>query len=305
VDTAHSGNVTNPPESEPVQLAYAVRPPRLGRRCRQAAAALLAIAILAVLAYARGPWFWSRTQFLYWQDRCLDFRAPAGQVVYEERNDSLAPLPAGVGLEHSALHYAANSGGSLVRTPACWRTLRARLGPEALDDPGEPRAILFMHERRSPAGVRRLVVIRAPGPIPVAPWGAVFNGRYARLDDSVLLLDPASLSREAKLHSDSASRWGVSPRPLTSCQQARSIRLFAGHPDEDDASHFTVVYEIDGRRGTIDGWLRDLPAPPRLLLAPDADGDGISDAGLVRLPSDVVSVEFSVRDGPLRQGVPS
>ena len=35
------------------------------------------------------------------------------------------------------------------------------------------------------------------------------------------------------------------------------LRVYAGQPDAADASHFTIAYEIDGRPGVIDGWLRD------------------------------------------------
>jgi hypothetical protein len=35
------------------------------------------------------------------------------------------------------------------------------------------------------------------------------------------------------------------------------MRLYAGQPGPKDASHFTIAYEIDGRKGKIDGWLRD------------------------------------------------
>jgi hypothetical protein len=35
------------------------------------------------------------------------------------------------------------------------------------------------------------------------------------------------------------------------------LHLFAGQPDPADESHFTIDYEVDGDRGTIDGWLRD------------------------------------------------
>jgi hypothetical protein len=35
------------------------------------------------------------------------------------------------------------------------------------------------------------------------------------------------------------------------------LRFYAGQPDADDASPFTIAYELDGRVGVIDGWLRD------------------------------------------------
>ena len=35
------------------------------------------------------------------------------------------------------------------------------------------------------------------------------------------------------------------------------LRFYAGQPDAADASNFTIDYELDGRPGTIDGWLRN------------------------------------------------
>ena len=34
-------------------------------------------------------------------------------------------------------------------------------------------------------------------------------------------------------------------------------RFFAGQPDPNDASHFSIDYEVEGEKGTIDGWLQD------------------------------------------------
>jgi hypothetical protein len=48
-----------------------------------------------------------------------------------------------------------------------------------------------------------------------------------------------------------------------------SLRFFAGQPEPDDESHFTIRYETTEGSGTIDGWL---------------------------MPDD--SVKFQIRDGP-------
>lgn len=38
---------------------------------------------------------------------------------------------------------------------------------------------------------------------------------------------------------------------------AQVLRLYAAQRDPADLSHFTVDYELDGRKGVMDGWLRD------------------------------------------------
>jgi hypothetical protein len=35
------------------------------------------------------------------------------------------------------------------------------------------------------------------------------------------------------------------------------FRIYAGRADPADKSHFTIDYELDGKPGTIDGWLRE------------------------------------------------
>lgn len=48
----------------------------------------------------------------------------------------------------------------------------------------------------------------------------------------------------------------ISENLLASAPSDR-IRLFAGQPDPADPSHFTIGYAVNGRPGTIDGWLQD------------------------------------------------
>ena len=37
----------------------------------------------------------------------------------------------------------------------------------------------------------------------------------------------------------------------------KPINLYAGQPDPNDKSHFTLAYTLNGKPGTIDGWLND------------------------------------------------
>ncbi len=36
---------------------------------------------------------------------------------------------------------------------------------------------------------------------------------------------------------------------------AQRVRFYAGQPDPNDPSHFTIRYEVNDQPGTIDGWL--------------------------------------------------
>jgi hypothetical protein len=113
--------------------------------------------------------------------------------------------------------------------------------------------VLFLHERRSKAGVRRMVILRRTPPGGRMSWDIpmAFNAT---------LFEPAGLT-------------GLPRRIISYLPDAvpshfgdgsgggPELRFFAGQPDPTDESHFTIDYELDGDRGTIDGWLRDTHEP--------------------------------------------
>jgi hypothetical protein len=109
--------------------------------------------------------------------------------------------------------------------------------------------------------------------------GAVFLHRRTRPDAVarlVTVLAHRGLERRTQLsfHTMPMRRFWDSGMPAATFggSQAFAVdRLFAGQPDPNDASHFTIAYECDGQKGTIDGW----------LMNDD-------------------SVKLEVRDGPLR-----
>jgi len=35
------------------------------------------------------------------------------------------------------------------------------------------------------------------------------------------------------------------------------VRVYAGQPDRDDPSHFTIRYQMWGQEDVLDGWLQD------------------------------------------------
>jgi hypothetical protein len=112
---------------------------------------------------------------------------------------------------------------------------------------------VFLHERRTPAGERRLVgVDLLPFGLPIGlnltdpvegrlePWGRVFT-------DGSFLRPPVEAFSPKQNPYRSWSLIGPPDR----------LRVFAGQPDPNDPSHFTIDYEVHGVRHTLDGWLRD------------------------------------------------
>jgi hypothetical protein len=240
------------PLSAGAALEYAPAPPR-GRKWVARAAALLLVLALAYAGHRWGPAAWGKSRMLYWQRLCLNYRPDDKAVVYEEE-----PSAAGRLLAHSSDYTAyplarhAPPGprtpvNAAARVPACWSRFSALGGiPAAGRGPG---AVVFLHERISPAGNRRLVMVRYfPEP------DTFTSGLIAGYNFDFEVLTPATLSRPAAAAAPKAypfdvrSGWPRHP-PL--------VRVYAGQADAHDPSHFTIRYQIWAQEDVLDGKLDD------------------------------------------------
>ena len=93
---------------------------------------------------------------------------------------------------------------------------------------------LFLHERVSPAGNRRLVAIE------FYCGGHIVFAR--------VFVPGTLLSRPHERTSSMATQLSL-PDHCTV--------VYAGQPDRSDAAHFTIRYEAAGKTHSIDGWLTD------------------------------------------------
>ena len=171
---------------------------------------------------------------------------PGDRVVFDE---DLAR--AGGLLQEQGYARAVASGQPLDRpavvyAPDCWTEAGKLDAGYAAAQPGG--AILFLHERQSPGGRRRLVVLRRGPKSPLFYY-------LLPLTFSAQLIDPATRAEgptvvAALVPTDLDLRI---PADLLNSP----VRCFAGQPDPDDPSHFTVRLELGATPGTIDGWLED------------------------------------------------
>jgi WD40 repeat protein len=106
------------------------------------------------------------------------------------------------------------------------------------------RASVFMHQLRSPAGHQRLVsVVLEDGGTEIEHDSlntALRTGTYA-------LASPTTPPSVLNSHTLTLYRWNAN-HPLT---------VFAGQPDPNDRSHFTIPIQFRGQRTVVDGYLRD------------------------------------------------
>ena len=234
---------------------------------------------LVLLAGALAWWgwrLWPQVQLLCWQYQCMTYEAPPDQVVYDENLDTAATL------RKDANHYTSwNSGApDSPQLFACrelpeWRRLEGRLydllrptlSPEIFLFRDDPDAFIFMHGRTTKKGRERLVVL-SYGSWEAYPVERGFQYRPPWFHLS--MVKSGGLRRDPELNTDFPGGW----LPGLSDQH---VRMFAGQPDLNDASHFTIHYEINGESGTIDGWLEDREDNGRVGYA---------------------SVRLDIRDGP-------
>jgi hypothetical protein len=239
------------PPSESVTLQYAGGPPRWRKR---APVIILGVTITAAIfcGWQWGPYLRHQTRLLYWQRQCLTFTASPTTVVYEEDPAAAAALIRSRGgyLPYRKLLYGPSGyTGSAIDTatfrPPCEDELEKML-PYPIShwlpayDPG---SIVFLHERISPAGHRRLVCI----------WNVPQNlGPAPDLCFSVCVWSPATLFSETTPRTEPYGSQ-IPPR----YPPAPVARIFAGQPDPADSSHFTIHYQMWGRDDILDGWLQD------------------------------------------------
>lgn len=244
------------PEAAPSPLGYAP-PPRWHRRRRFGLALLVTLLLcLALAGWRWGPGGWKHAQFLYWQRQCLAYAPPADHVVYENDPSRAAALLQRPGYVNVS---PASAPPVAVHTPRCWSEAMGLGGVPVVNTgfgPGGPGATLFLHERTTPSGVRRLVAIHAPAaalavaalPIPapviVQPAtltaGPAVRNAVARVEFNLVLQSP--------------SAGGFS---LLSTPAGTTTRFFAGRPDPADPSRFTIPFETGDTRGEIQGRLED------------------------------------------------
>jgi hypothetical protein len=148
-----------------------------------------------------------------------------------------------------AVGYADYIGGRSGRLPNyAYRSLYRRLNAQN-SQPREFDPVLFMHARRAPGGPERLVVVQAWLDYPGAVMNVHLSGQIWDVDVPFGSLPFETARFAGPVLSDRPPDGGTT-----------TLRVFAGQVDPQDASHFTIEYDIGGKGGVVDGWLRGATA---------------------------------------------
>jgi hypothetical protein len=227
------------------QLDYQPDAPAQRRKRRRRRVLLVALVLgFAGLAVWLGPSTYRAVLRTYWERRVKAYTAPPDRVVYEEDPSRWPVLLAQPG-------YRKMTAGS----PG-WQDFVAYLATPvtSFSKASGVRAggtALFAHSRRAPAGRERLVVVWLayngirPNESGSGPEGQV---RLALCTTVVT----GSKRREGIVH--------VFIAPKSVAEHRRSppyARIYAGQLDLNDASHFTIPFQIGDYEDVLDGYLRD------------------------------------------------
>lgn len=277
-------------------LRYESPQPGVSRRAFRWMMALTLINTVLIITFLVGPQIQTqaKTQWAKYQKWRADARAfkdakgyeqlcrrhvmPANRIVY-------ADDPAGIDAMKAAGKTVPVGGSRAIKSvlPTNWPHPASLPDPDELaklaalfqpsqHDPSRG-GLVFMHERRTPAGKARLVFVRVSvdtRPVSVADEGGnrrVAIGmtrslqfgsldRLTRKADGKLSL-PSVTTNIIQFEAMSADRSQLvavanQPASVAAALTPRDpLRLFAGQPDPNDPSRFSIRYEVDGEAGVI------------------------------------------------------
>jgi hypothetical protein len=203
---------------------------------------------------------WGRQQL----DQMLANEPAQGTVVYEEDAASAAALKGQPGMQEADRQNMSQPLWGAFQPPIFL------LAPFQQEHGGGPTGLLFAHERVSPAGNRRLVIMDI---------AVTLQTRNHKGDEADIAIDRQLKYRicETKLFTTAPSvlRYGQSLKIAQSGDgnvipirwidgslraarpPERNLSFLAGQVDRKDASHFTIDYALGKQTSTIDVYLTD------------------------------------------------
>ncbi len=236
-----------------MQMTFTSQPidyePRDARRRAKARIRwIIGIALLMAIAGAwwQGPQTYEKIRRAYWQYRVENYVAPADRVVYEE---DPARWPALLALPGYASMACYSTGPETCPFVAYMAQPVARL--EIISGLRLAPTSLFAHSLKTPGGRQCLVdVWMAYNGIRMGPQGASPDNQV-RFDLCTSVVDGT------KLVDAMPSPW-IAPQEIAEHRRTPLYaRIFAGQIDPNDATHFTIPFEIGGYSDVLDGNLRD------------------------------------------------
>jgi hypothetical protein len=226
--------------SQPIELAYGRQSPR--RRSRRRAVLIALVCLVTFTAY-RGvqllhtKWQAGRQPFLDAQQRCWTYTPDPAVPVYAEGKLAQNIMTAQSIFATKIDDYAVYSVPPLQRLQ--------EFGGRGMGSGQSLFATLFLHERHTSNGDRRLVAITL-GTSPRYP------GAIGPMDVHVTVADPMGrflpYRPKATTTRQTMGKWPPLPTIVT---------FYPGEPDPANPSRFSIAYQIGDYPGLIDGVLNN------------------------------------------------
>ena len=202
------------------QLEYAPPPPLHRRKVVRRVVMAVALLVLVGWGWVMIPRYWINAQTAMRHRQWMRYTRPPTTIAFEP------PGPKANELFRPGTGYIMRPGGVFHETGVG----------------GVHHNAVFLHGRKRPDGQQRVVWVS---------MGYLRTDRLRlRLDGEILV--PATIAQPGL-------RLPTSHAGLPEDGAGQPPRIYAGQPDPNDASHFTMQYEFEseGRSGVIHGWLRD------------------------------------------------
>ncbi len=234
---------------------------------------------VGVLLCVAGSWLGgkvtqAKAQELLYARQASRHVEPASRVVFDADPQRAAEL-VGTADAYERLivpgleHIPVSNLPAVAPDPNSFGVLKETLGDMSgsIDGYG---AMLFLHELTSASGARRIVAVRfLPWVVPAnSPWrpdvpagliayvfepgGVMQAPMLVETSHAPLLLPDDSASARACISEPSMLDEIFDPYLVVA---EAGVRWYAGQPDETNPAHFTLAFEVDGRPGTVDGFL--------------------------------------------------
>ena len=159
-----------PSTAPSVSLEYAPGAPVRRRKRIRRVVILLVLLGVGLAGWRWGPAARDQAVLLYWQRQCMNFQVAPDVVLYEPDPVKAAVLLRQQDPQYVPLPFSTHA----VYQPRSLREFEARTPAGAAIG---SRSIAFLHERRTPAGKRRLVVVyTSPWSGPLWEWALYLAG---------------------------------------------------------------------------------------------------------------------------------
>ncbi len=245
---SHSAACVSPAEdasaiAAPISLAYEPRRKAVWRRWRRRAKRLVLAGILAGMGLAGWkylPQAWEHWQILRAQDRCMVAELP-DRAVYDSDPDRAKAL-----LARWPGEYQSMGSSAAGRVDPRWKDLAGRLGLAA---PAGNSATVFLHERMTPSGKRRLVVVEKAGlGVTVIEPAGSWNAANANQSEITKTSGPGFTKLNPLFNI-----WD----PTRGMLDASPVRISPGVCDSSDPTRFHFSISIAGVEDQLDGQLQN------------------------------------------------